>query len=253
MHTQGLLLDSCCHPGCGKTRAHHAAGDCCSVGTRLLPQQLCRGAKLHRTSWGWFQSQSPLHLLPTASPLPGPPAPPRPTTPFPKWQLTAGTHPHVTFRSPWMHANVACILPPGCAHSYKPWGSWVRCWLSRAQLSPRYCSGDGNSPNRTPPLPVPRTGWEQEDGGPCGRDWGFPQKGGKTGKKERRMTFFTPCPESGTTKPGHRNRVPMMQPWPWGVGSPRLRGYPPWVAASPASILPAPQRIWAHGGSRGWQ
>lgn len=80
-----------------------------------------------------------------------------------------------------------------------------------------------------------------------------PREGGKTGNKERRMTFFSPCPEFGTIKPGHGNKVSMVQPWPWGMGFPRLRGYPLWVAASPDTILPAPQRIWAYGGSRGWQ
>lgn len=70
-----------------------------------------------------------------------------------------------------------------------------------------------------------------------------PREGGKTGKKAWRMTLFSPCPESGTIKPGHRNSMSMVQPWPWGMGSPRLRGYPPWVAASLASIPPAPQWI----------
>lgn len=80
-----------------------------------------------------------------------------------------------------------------------------------------------------------------------------PREDGKTGNKEWRMTLFSPCPELGTIKPGHGNRVSIVQPWPWAMGSLRLRGYPPWVAASLDSIFPAPQRIWAHGGSKGWQ
>lgn len=66
MHTQGLTLGLLPPWMWQDQSTSHAAGGCCSVGTHLLPQQLCRGAKPYGISWGGFQSQSPPHLLPTA-------------------------------------------------------------------------------------------------------------------------------------------------------------------------------------------
>lgn len=74
-----------------------------------------------------------------------------------------------------------------------------------------------------------------------------PREGGKTGKKAWRMTLFSPCPESGTIKPGHRNSVSMVQPWPWGMGSPASEDIPHgWQPAWPVSPQP-------HNGSDPWR
>lgn len=62
-----------------------------------------------------------------------------------------------------------------------------------AQLSPRYCPGDQSSPNRAPPLPLPCTGWEQEDGGTLWKRLGIPLKRAeKQGKRSGGRLSFLP-------------------------------------------------------------
>lgn len=134
--------------------------------------------------------------LPTSRLLPHPYLPPSTQSPLPKMEADHldASRCDVTFCPPWMQAHTAGILPLGCAHPCEPRGGQVRCWLRRARLSPRHCSGDRDSPKRAPPLPARALAGSRRMKGPCGRGWVHiaPGAGGSRGRggwKGWRMTF----------------------------------------------------------------
>ena len=125
----------------GQSTSHAAREGCTETGTHLL-QQPYRGANCCETSWRGSQSWCPPHLLPAA---PIPTCPLHPEAPFPKWDLTTRMHPDRSFCPPW---TCTCCLHPssGMRTPLEPQGGRARCWLCRAQLGPRRCSGDRDSP-----------------------------------------------------------------------------------------------------------